>query len=293
MTFENSAVFVSSSSQSSFGPALVSCGNNGQPAALFFNNYSGGSPYALEVEGDAYSWGSWEGSDLKLKNNVSNLDGKLMLSKITNLNGKMYEFKNNEELEQIFKNIPTQENEYSHQPKNLPKGERYGFIAQEIEKEFPELVKTDPKTNLKAVNYEGMIPILLESIKEQQKMITQLQDQLNTISATPKLEASSPSSKNLITHLDNSETIENLLYQNAPNPFTQSTTIGYFLKENTQNAKIGIYDMNGTQLRSVNVNGIGKGAVVIDAKQLKAGIYMYSLIVDGSLIDTKRMVLTD
>ncbi len=276
-----------------YGCAFHLTAGNGYPGMFLSSSETFTCSYLLVVDGEAISTGSWTGSDLQLKKNIAALDGKTMLSKITNLNGKKYEFKNNEELEQMYKNITSKENEYVHKPMNLPKEERYGFIAQEIEKEFPELVKTDPKTNLKAVNYEGMIPILLESIKEQQKMISQIQDQIIAISAAPKLEALSPSSKNVITQLDYSQTVENALYQNAPNPFSQNTTIGYYLKENTQNAKIGIYDMNGTQLRCMNVSGLGKGAVVIDAKQLKAGIYMYSLIVDGSLVDTKRMVLTD
>lgn len=278
---------------SEYGPSLNVVASTYYPGMTISAYPTYNAPFILTVDGDAYTTGEWVGSDLLLKNNVSNLDGKLILSKITNLSGKKYEFKSNEELERIYQGIASKENEYCHKPLNLPKGERYGFIAQEIEKEFPELVKTDPKTNLKAVNYEGMIPILLESIKEQQKMITQLQDQLSVIGSAPKLEAMSPSSKGLITRLDNAEITENTLYQNAPNPFTQSTTIAYYLKANTQNAKVGLYDMNGTQLRSISINSFGKGSVVIDAKQLKAGIYMYTLIVDGSLVDTKRMVLTD
>lgn len=290
-TFNNAMVTINGPDH--YGSVFSLMANSVSPGMVLSSSGTFSGDYVLKVYGDAYSYGVWDGSDMQLKRNIANLDGKLMLSKITNLSGKKYEFKTNEELEQIFKNSTSNENDDYHKPMNLPKGERYGFIAQEIEKEFPELVKTDPKTNLKAVNYEGMIPILLESIKEQQKMIIQLQDQISSISAAPQLDAASPSSKNLITPLDNSETIENTLYQNAPNPFTQSTTIGYYLKENTRSAKIGLYDMNGSQLRSVNVNGIGKGVIIIDAKQLKAGIYMYSLIVDGILVDTKRMVLTD
>jgi len=99
-----------------------------------------------------------------------------------NIDGKKFEFKNNEELEQLYKdkNLGS-DSTYKNKLTNLPKGERFGFIAQDIEKEFPELVKTDSITSLKAINYEGMIPILLESIKEQQKMIIDLQDQISKL----------------------------------------------------------------------------------------------------------------
>jgi hypothetical protein len=45
-----------------------------------------------------------------------------------------------------------------------------GFLAQEVEKIFPELVRTDNKGYL-AVNYVGLIPYLIQSAKEQQKEI--------------------------------------------------------------------------------------------------------------------------
>lgn len=274
-------------------PAFALTGRNAYPGMFLNTNYPYSCEYLLVVEGNACVNSLYEDSDIRLKNNIVELDGKQMLSKIANLSGNKYAFKSNAELESMYANMPNKENVYSHKPKNLPVGDRYGLIAQEIEKEFPELVKTDPVSSLKSVNYEGMIPILLESIKEQQKMILQLQNKLNINNDQPSNEPVKAPSKNNLSNADNSEISQNTLYQNIPNPFSQSTTIGYYLKENIQNAKIGIYNMNGTQLRSITVQGVGNGKVVIDAKELKAGMYMYSLIVDGSLIDTKRMVLTD
>ncbi len=49
-----------------------------------------------------------------------------------------------------------------------------GFIAQEVESVIPELVKTDPKTRIKSVNYIGFVPILVNAIKEQQEQIASL-----------------------------------------------------------------------------------------------------------------------
>ncbi|MCX4027648.1 tail fiber domain-containing protein [Endozoicomonas sp. SM1973] len=41
----------------------------------------------------------------------------------------------------------------------------YGVIAQEVQAEFPELVKQDDQGYLR-VDYRGLVPVLLESIKE-------------------------------------------------------------------------------------------------------------------------------
>ena len=273
-----------------YGPQFNVVGSNAYPAMYISAASTFSGSCLLCVDGSVIATaGYYTSSDLQLKNNITVLDGKQMLSKIMNLDGKKYEFKSKEELEQLYKNNSNgNEIDYSNWPTNLPKGEMYGFIAQEIEKEFPELVKTDSVTNLKAIDYDGMIPILLQSIKEQQKMILQLQELLINDTGVSKEKISNRKSNN-----ENVVSTENSLFQNAPNPFSQKTTIGYNLNEKTQDARICLYDMNGTQIRSIKISSTGQGNIVIDAKQLKAGLYLYSLIVDGNLVDTKRMVLTD
>lgn len=52
-----------------------------------------------------------------------------------------------------------------------------GVIAQEVEKVFPELVNEDE--NFKTVNYDGLIGLLIEAIKEQQQQIDELKKQVN------------------------------------------------------------------------------------------------------------------
>jgi len=86
---------------------------------------------------------------------------------------------------------------------------------------------------------------------------------------------------------------QNLLYQNAPNPFSVSTQIEYFIIDNTQNAMINIYNMNGTQLKSIQLHQTGSGFITISGSEFTAGMYMYALIADGQVIDTKQMILTD
>ncbi len=51
--------------------------------------------------------------------------------------------------------------------------EQIGFIAQELEKVFPQLVKTDEK-GMKSVAYANMTAVLVQAIKEQQQQIDDL-----------------------------------------------------------------------------------------------------------------------
>ena len=43
----------------------------------------------------------------------------------------------------------------------------------------------------------------------------------------------------------------------------------------------------------VNISEKGKSDVQINTSDMKAGIYMYSLIVDNKLINTRRMIVSD
>ena len=50
----------------------------------------------------------------------------------------------------------------------------YGVIAQEVQAEFPALVKQDDQGNLR-VDYRGLVPVLLESIKELKTRVEKLE----------------------------------------------------------------------------------------------------------------------
>ena len=63
---------------------------------------------------------------------------------------------------------------------NTYTGQDVGVIAQEIEYVLPEVVETR-KNGYKAVKYDKIIPLLIESIKEQQKQIKDQQKQINKL----------------------------------------------------------------------------------------------------------------
>jgi len=55
-----------------------------------------------------------------------------------------------------------------------------GFIAQELEQTFPELVTTN-EDGTKAVKYQNAVAVLFEGIKEQQKQIDELKDMITKL----------------------------------------------------------------------------------------------------------------
>jgi hypothetical protein len=81
------------------------------------------------------------------------------------------------------------------------------------------------------------------------------------------------------------------LEQNAPNPFHENTLIRYYLPQETQRASIVITDLGGTQVMSIPLEGQGVGQALINGGSLATGTYVYTLVVDGRQVDSKRMVL--
>ena len=86
-------------------------------------------------------------SDVRLKNNINDLT-EHDLDKLNNLVPKSYNLKNS-------------------------KGIHFGFIAQDVEKEFPNLVSKD-SDGMKSVNYLEMVPILLHKINNLEKKVEEL-----------------------------------------------------------------------------------------------------------------------
>jgi len=248
-------------------------------------------------------------SDERAKENVAPLENPI--DKIKQISGYRYNFKR-----EIF-------------PENLPEEvaasytkEQIGFLAQEIEKVFPELVTHPEKEeDFCGLNYDGMIPVLLEAIKEQQLQIEHLQAmiyqrgyditflleqidaccQKNTENSfpqqTPPVDESNGQediqNKNIPINENNMPDIEKAkLFQNIPNPFSSNTEIRFEIPENSITAKLLIHDMQGAEIKSYNITVKGAGNIIVQAHELPAGMYMYTLLVNNTIIDTKKMILT-
>jgi hypothetical protein len=134
---------------------------------VFADNVSVGTTgtnatYTLYVSGNAYSTGTFfSASDIRWKKNISQMGS--VLDKVIQLDGVNYEWRNDE-----FPEI------------HFDSGMQIGLIAQQVEKIFPELVKTDD-IGYKAVSYEKLTVILLEAMKEQQKQIESYKSQLQSL----------------------------------------------------------------------------------------------------------------
>lgn len=159
----------------------------------------------------------------------------------------------------------------------------YGLIAQELRGIYPDLV-VESQDGFLAINYLEIIPLLIRSVQE-------LKAEINTLQAgnAPIQKAQSRTSTTDVTGID---AIVTTLYQNTPNPFTESTKIRVDVAEGVTTADLYIYNMNGEQISEYPIAERGATSVTIDGGSLSAGMFFYALIADGQVIDTKRMILT-
>lgn len=80
------------------------------------------------------------------------------------------------------------------------------------------------------------------------------------------------------------------LLQNNPNPFIDNTEVWYKL-EKEANVTINISDFSGRFIKRVVVGSANSGInkVLVNSEGLSSGVYLYSLVIDGVISDTKKM----
>jgi len=240
----------------------------------------------VKIDGDLEVLGMYNVSDEQLKKNVRKFENAI--DKIQKLRPATYEFRSDNEKFDFL---------------NLPGEIQFGFIAQELEMVFPNLVKAIERTkedgeqhevDLKAVNYTALVPVLVAGMQEQQiemdalrKQNEALEDRLERLEAlltNNTGNAATSNSSNLAT--------QGKLQQNQPNPFSENTLIRYTIPEQVRQARLKIINLDGKVLKTITLQGQGAGQATFDAGNLPSGTYLYSLILDGKMQETKQMIVT-
>ncbi|MFA6572214.1 MAG: tail fiber domain-containing protein [Bacteroidota bacterium] len=246
------------------------------------------SGIVLDVAGHVYASSFNITSDERLKNDIAPLTTQTQL--IYSLHGKSYKKHLQEERLEMPEQRDADGNLYKAKNNdnvsaNLKEVPEFGFIAQELKEVYPELVSQDT-LGYYSINYIGLIPLLVEALKTQKLQIDELTTKVNDLSlfGPQKVNSSNETLTDLLKY--------SVLEQNVPNPFNTSTSINYYLPSTVSSANLYIYDMNGGQLKNISLIDRGKSFIIIQGNELSAGMYLYALIADGKVIDTKRMILT-
>lgn len=117
----------------------------------------------LQVAGDIIANSIAGSSDARFKTNIIPIENPLQ--KVMQLRGVTFDWKTKEFPSRTFS-----------EKRSL------GFIAQEVEKVIPEVVQTENSTEgFKSVQYDKVVALLVEAIKEQQQQIEQLQQKVKAL----------------------------------------------------------------------------------------------------------------
>jgi hypothetical protein len=215
-------------------------------------------------------------SDIRYKQNIEEYEKSSgVLNDILRLNPVSYNYK------QVYfetkSDTLTEKRGLFDEKSQIFQKKHFGLIAQDLQQVYPDLVYQEDNGYL-SVNYVELVPLLIQSIKELKAEI----DALSSASVAPRAATAS----DVIPDISRA-----VLYQNAPNPFSERTEIRFELPDNAVNASIFIFNMQGALLKQLPV-GRRQQSIIINGSELTAGMYLYSLIVDGKEVDTKRMILT-
>jgi hypothetical protein len=211
----------------------------------------------LQVNGPAFINGLQVPSDLRFKKDITQIENSLEI--VNSLEGVSYSWRIDE-----FPN------------RNFSEGRSNGVIAQELRKYIPNAVKEAPNGYL-SVNYDEIIPVLIEAIKELNKKVEEQYTDSDKIRVSRSI--------------NKSESFEHELFQNRPNPFSTSTVIDYQLGREFKSAYIQVFEPTGKPLMKFENLQSGKNSIEVQAGSFSAGLYLYALVVDGRLIAQKSMIV--
>ena len=212
-------------------------------------------------------------SNLRLKDNVTpvekNETGYTFLDKVLDMNVIEYNLKD--------RNAEKEPNERIAKLRESELQQRHiGLAAQELQQLFPELV-SEGQDGYLTVNYLELVPVLIRSIQE-------LKQQLDETKASAGTRSASSLGDEIAAG-------KSVLYQNTPNPFNENTVIRFSLADDVSDAAICIFDMAGKPVKRLPVSK-GQESVSVNGYEIGEGMFLYSLLVNGQEIDTKKMIIS-
>lgn len=166
---------------------------------------------------------------------------------------------------------------------------RYGLAADQLKEVYPELVYEDQNGNT-SINYIEMIPLLVQAINEVKVENTTLKEEIATLKGGKEMQAKERTSE--ASSIETADEAVLSLSQNNPNPFSEQTSIEVSVPESIHAAFLFIYDMSGKQIKRIDIIERGTISICITSEGLTEGMYLYSLIADGKVAGTKKMILT-
>ena len=182
--------------------------------------------------------------------------------------------------------------------------EYVGVLAQELQKVAPSMVNNFTKEGEQylAINNGEMTYMLINAVKDLNTQVSENNIEIENLNSKIELLEEQLEKVNTAIFGEGSNdgaaiinvgaTSNSMLGQNVPNPFDNSTLIPFRIPKNCSDASIMITDAVYGKVISVIPISCDETHVSVDAGTLASGVYSYTLIVNGVVIETKEMVLS-
>lgn len=159
----------------------------------------------------------------------------------------------------------------------------YALDVNAVKQRFPALIIEDAQGN-EYVNYTQLVPILVQAITE---LKTELDDLKEAVAAsgTRKVNAATNIATNTLDEGWGS------ISQNTPNPFTGQSTVRVSVPDDASDAYVDILTLNGASVKRIPVSN-GLSEVSLSSFDFAPGTYLYTLVVNGKVSETRRMVVS-
>ena len=192
-----------------------------------------------------------------------------------------------EDVEILFEEDDDEEEEDDFVPQTQLARVQYGLAADQLKAVYPELVYED-KTGNVSINYIELIPLLVQANNELCARVRELERDRGTVVMSKSVQSSEMS----LANDEQAETLMLSLGQNNPNPFSEQTSIEVSVPEAVATATLLIFDMQGKQVRKIDIDERGIFRITVTGQGLTEGMYLYSLIADGKVVQTRKMILS-
>ena len=232
-----------------------------------------------KVTGTVYAGNVVNTSDIRLKENIESVSEKegevSFLDKIMSVDVLEYNLK--DRTSELFPDSKDMDEKVTKFVAKEKAKRHFGVSAQELQQLFPNLVEEGQDGYL-AVNYIELVPVLIRSIQELKQELDETKNPENGTRGTTDIKKDTFAKKCV-------------LYQNSPNPFKENTVIRFKLADDVRDAAICIFDMTGKTIKKLPISS-GMESVSVGGYEIGEGMFLYSLIVNGQEIDTKKMIIS-
>ncbi len=158
----------------------------------------------------------------------------------------------------------------------------YALDVNAVKQSFPALIIEDAQGN-EYVNYTQLVPILVQAITELKTELDDLKEAVAS-SGTRKVNAATNIATNTLDEGWGS------ISQNTPNPFTGQSTVRVSVPDDASDAYIDILTLNGASVKRIPVSN-GLSEVSLSSFEFAPGTYLYTLVVNGKVSETRRMIV--